>query len=327
MNEISSIHTPNYADLNILLPETVKSIEIVRGPFAVECGDSNIGGCVNITTKRSEPFASLGVSGGSQGTARGVGTYSTQRGAYLAVLVLEGYRTDGYRDNSFVNRYNSFNKVTMPLRRRRGGFVARAGLWHRFRRARATSAATQSRPGRFRRTLGHQSRPMAATSSYENFVTNYSSGATDQELRGTLFASHEFQPLCRFRWRPALAAGRAQFFGGACQQGLDRRYRRQMPVQVLVGSNWRTDLIEAYPGSDDGARGRRCAGGQRRHHSDERRQVRTGPDQAAVVAEIHRQAGASINFTTTSMTASRWAERQTSRTAFRARRLVSPLRP
>ncbi|MBV9061430.1 MAG: Plug domain-containing protein, partial [Alphaproteobacteria bacterium] len=42
VNEISSLHTPNYADLNILLPETVKSIEIVRGPFSVEYGDSNL---------------------------------------------------------------------------------------------------------------------------------------------------------------------------------------------------------------------------------------------------------------------------------------------
>src|SRR4051795_1514504 len=36
VNDISSIHTPNYADLNILIPETVKNIDIVRGPFNVE---------------------------------------------------------------------------------------------------------------------------------------------------------------------------------------------------------------------------------------------------------------------------------------------------
>ena len=39
VNDISSIDTPNYADLNILMPETVQSIEVVRGPFDVECGD------------------------------------------------------------------------------------------------------------------------------------------------------------------------------------------------------------------------------------------------------------------------------------------------
>src|SRR4030081_665547 len=112
VNEISSIHTPNYADLNILIPETVKSIEIVRGPFNVECGDSNLGGCVTITTKRSEPFASLGLSGGSWGTARAVATYSSMGGTFEPFFVQERYRTDGYRDNSFVNRYDSFNNLS-----------------------------------------------------------------------------------------------------------------------------------------------------------------------------------------------------------------------
>jgi outer membrane receptor for ferrienterochelin and colicin len=87
VNDISSIHTPNYADLNFLMPETVQSIEVVRGPFDVECGDSNLGGCVNITTKNSEPFASIGASGGSYGAARAVGTYSSQGGNYQPFFV------------------------------------------------------------------------------------------------------------------------------------------------------------------------------------------------------------------------------------------------
>jgi outer membrane cobalamin receptor len=103
VNDISSIHTPNYADLNILMPETVQSIEVVRGPFNIECGDSNLGGCVNVTTKNSEPFASVGASGGSYGAGRAVGTYSSQGGNYQPFFVEQGYHTDGYRDNSFVN--------------------------------------------------------------------------------------------------------------------------------------------------------------------------------------------------------------------------------
>lgn len=85
LNEVSSLHTPNYADLNILLPETVKSIEIIRGPFSVESGDSNLGGTVNITTKESEPFRTVGVSGGTQRTIRGVGTLQHHAGRMAAV--------------------------------------------------------------------------------------------------------------------------------------------------------------------------------------------------------------------------------------------------
>ena len=65
VNEISSIHTPNYADLNVLIPETVKSIEVIRGPFSVEAGDFNLGGAVFITTKSSDPYAGFSFSGGS----------------------------------------------------------------------------------------------------------------------------------------------------------------------------------------------------------------------------------------------------------------------
>jgi outer membrane receptor for ferrienterochelin and colicin len=76
VNDVSSIHTPNYADLNILIPETVRRIDIIRGPFDPEFGDSNLGGVVNIITKDAEPVALGTLSGGSYSEFRGVTTYS-----------------------------------------------------------------------------------------------------------------------------------------------------------------------------------------------------------------------------------------------------------
>jgi len=245
LNEVSSLSTPNYADLNVLLPETVKSIEIVRGPFSVEFGDSNMGGSINITTKQSEPFASVGVSGGTQGTARGVATYSTTQGAWLPYLALEGYHTDGYRDNSFVDRYNSFNKITTTLPD--GATVS----------IRAQAYGTEfGAPGYANRdtVLAGRISERSATDptdggnkQLENIVTTYASGAQDQELKGTLFLSHQFQN--RF----------ADFGGGQRVQHEDRiigggRVSKtwtgaigdDIPVQVLLGSNWRTDVLEAF---------------------------------------------------------------------------------
>ena len=136
VNEISAIHTPNYADLNILIPETVKTLEIIRGPFAIEAGDSNVGGSVFITTKSLDPYAGANVSGGSWGTGRGLATYGSDTGSYVPYLVFEGYHTDGYRDNSTIDRYNSFDKVTLPLGWRRHADHPRASLWHNLWRAR-----------------------------------------------------------------------------------------------------------------------------------------------------------------------------------------------
>ena len=33
----------------------------------------------------------------------------------MPYLVTELYHTDGYRDNSLIDRYNTFNEVTVPL--------------------------------------------------------------------------------------------------------------------------------------------------------------------------------------------------------------------
>ena len=107
----------------------------------------NLGGSVNITTKTAEPFASAGMSGGTQGTVRGLGTYSTTQGTWLPYIALEGYRTNGYRDNSFIDRYNSFNKRDHNALRRGDGLVSRASLWNDLRGARDTLTATRLRVG------------------------------------------------------------------------------------------------------------------------------------------------------------------------------------
>ncbi len=177
VNDISSIHTPNYADLNILMPETIHSIEVVRGPFDVECGDSNLGGCVNITTKNSEPFASVGASGGTAGTARVVGTYSSQGGVYQPFFVEQGYHTDGYRDNSYVNNYNSFNKITTQLG---DGTLSIRGQAY---------GTTFGAPGYLNRdaVASGALSPRAAVDGsdggnkyYENVTANYTAGPADQ---------------------------------------------------------------------------------------------------------------------------------------------------
>jgi len=245
LNEVSSLHTPNYADLNVLFPETVKSIEIVRGPFSVEYGDSNMGGSVNITTKQAELFASLGISGGTQGTARGVATYSTTQGAWLPYLAFEGYHTDGYRDNSFINRYNSFNKVTTTLP---------DGATVSFRaQAYGTEYGSPGYASRDAIAAGTISERSATNPTdggnkqLENLVTNYSSGAQDQELKGTLFVSHQFSNrFADFGGGQRVQHEDRTMVGGRVSKTWSGAIGDDIPVQVLLGSNWRTDFIEAF---------------------------------------------------------------------------------
>jgi outer membrane receptor protein involved in Fe transport len=245
VNEVSSLSTPNYADLNILLPETVKSIEVVRGPFNVEYGDSNVGGSVNITTKESEPFATVGVSGGTQGTARGVATYSTTQGTWQPYAALEGYHADGYRQNSFVDRYNSFNKITTTLPD--GTTVSFRG------QAYGTEFGAPGYANREAVKAGLVSERAATNvtdggnKQLENFVTNFSTGAKDQELKGALFVSHDyFNRYADFGGGQRLQHTDRTTFGGRVSKVWTGAVADEVPVQVLVGSNWRTDLLNAF---------------------------------------------------------------------------------
>jgi outer membrane receptor protein involved in Fe transport len=244
LNEVSSLHTPNYADLNILIPESVKSISIVRGPFSVEAGDSNLGGAVFITTKDSEPFGSATVSGGTQGTARVLGTYGTASGSLTPYFAFEGYRTDGARENSQIERYNSFNKITTTLPDG-GVFSLRAqaygtefGAPGYANRDAILSGAINERTATNRTDGGNK--------QLQNLVATYSSGARDQELNGSLYVNHDiFNRYADFgggqRWQRderTTAGGKlTKLWTGAAGE---------IPVQVLLGGSWRTDAIDAF---------------------------------------------------------------------------------
>lgn len=278
LNEISSIHTPNYADLNVLFPESVKSIDIVRGPFSVLCGDSNLGGCVTITTKQSDPFASVGASGGSYGTVRGVATYSNTAAAsdlppadlpykappaasygsssipFATWFGEEGDHADGYRDNSAVNHFNSFSKITLPQ--------ADGSSWSiRVQAYESTFGA----PGYIEKdaiTSGVLS-PRAATDPtdggdkyQQNLVVNYTSGVADQELTGVLFADHNiFDRYSNFSTTVCTAtpcAGQSwqhderEMIGGRGQKVWTGALADVLPLQLLVGGSWRTDFIDTH---------------------------------------------------------------------------------
>ncbi|WP_161539758.1 TonB-dependent receptor [Paramagnetospirillum kuznetsovii] len=193
VNSVSNLHTPNYADLNFILPESIERVEVIRGPFSPEYGQANIAGAVNIVTKQSEAAPSVGVSGGSYGTARGLATFS-QSGAIAGsgitpYLAAEAYHTDGYRSNSDWDRYNAMAKGTVATAGD-GTLTAKlqayGGEWHA--------------PGYIRRDR-IQSGQISATSSLnptdggkkdqQMVVLNWVTGQPDNDLTINAYVDHE----------------------------------------------------------------------------------------------------------------------------------------
>src|SRR5881409_2530004 len=81
VNLRSHAHGQGYADLHFLIPETVRAVDILKGPYFPEYGDFDTGGVVNFVTKDFVEENTLEVAGGSFNTQRYLALISPTRDA------------------------------------------------------------------------------------------------------------------------------------------------------------------------------------------------------------------------------------------------------
>ncbi|AMR26782.1 hypothetical protein A0257_06430 [Hymenobacter psoromatis] len=116
-NQGSDIQTNGYTDLNPLIPETLRRIEVVRGPNSPFYGDHALGGSIRFDTE-DRLASSVTFSAGTYGTIRGVAIAGfgsrdfRKAGGYVA---LEENYSDAYRDNNRYQRLNGLAKYSFPL--------------------------------------------------------------------------------------------------------------------------------------------------------------------------------------------------------------------
>jgi len=113
VNMVTHAHGQGYADINYLIPETVDTLQLFKGPYFAELGDFDTAGALQFTTKDEfrENFALA--EGGSFDTQRYVlgGSVPLTWGTNL--LAAEAYFTNGPFDNpEHYARYNVFAKLT-----------------------------------------------------------------------------------------------------------------------------------------------------------------------------------------------------------------------
>ena len=114
-NEPSHISSNGYLDLNPLIPETIKQLTIIRGPFDVRYGGNFAqAGSIVATTLDTIPD-SLSISGGSFGMVRALATFGTHIGAASLYTAIDGQRSDGYRTSSGAKLLKTFTKFATPL--------------------------------------------------------------------------------------------------------------------------------------------------------------------------------------------------------------------
>ena len=116
VNMRSHAHGQGYADLHWLIPETVRAVDVSKGPYFPEYGDFDTAAAVNFVLRDFVDENTLQVAGGSFNTQRYVALLSPTRDALKTFIAVEGYRSDGpfEHPNGYL-RTNVFAKASAML--------------------------------------------------------------------------------------------------------------------------------------------------------------------------------------------------------------------
>jgi len=107
VNLRSHAHGQGYADLHFLIPETVRAVDVRKGPYFPEYGDFATAAAVNFMTKDYVPDNIFEIAGGSFNTQRYLALISPTQDALKTLIAIEGYHSDG--PSQHPNQYSRFN--------------------------------------------------------------------------------------------------------------------------------------------------------------------------------------------------------------------------
>ena len=116
VNLRSHAHGQGYSDLHFLIPETLKQVDVHKGPYFLEFGDFATAGAINFITLDTVPENIAEAAGGSWGTQRYLTLLSPTRDRLKTLFALELYTTNGAFDRpQEYGRINAFAKASAFL--------------------------------------------------------------------------------------------------------------------------------------------------------------------------------------------------------------------
>jgi outer membrane receptor protein involved in Fe transport len=116
INLRSHAHGQGYADQHFIIPETIKQVDVFKGPYFVEFGDFATAAAVNFVTLDTVPENIASAAGGSWGTQRYLTLLSPTRDQVKTLFATEVYTSNGPfdRPQDYI-RLNLFGKATASL--------------------------------------------------------------------------------------------------------------------------------------------------------------------------------------------------------------------
>ena len=100
-------HGQGYTDLNFIIPETIKGVDVVKGTYHAEFGDFDTAGAVRFVTRDVLQENVVQAVGGMWDTQRYLLMLSPTKDKVRTLIAAEGYYTNGPFQND--NRYFRFN--------------------------------------------------------------------------------------------------------------------------------------------------------------------------------------------------------------------------
>lgn len=134
VNLVSHAHGQGYADLNLVIPETIEALRLYKGPYFPQFGDLANAGALELSTKDEFERSFFHAEGGSFDTMRYVAGASAPVGPLTVLAAAQAYASDGpFEHPQGYTRYNAFTKVSWAPTPRSTLSVAASlyqGDWH-----------------------------------------------------------------------------------------------------------------------------------------------------------------------------------------------------
>src|SRR5262245_9163865 len=116
VNYRSHAHGQGYSDIHFLIPETLRGVDVYKGPYWVEYGDFATAGIIKFVTLDTVPENLVEAAGGNWGTQRYLTLLSPTRDRLKTLFAMEVYTTNGPFDRSEeYKRLNVFAKAGASL--------------------------------------------------------------------------------------------------------------------------------------------------------------------------------------------------------------------
>jgi outer membrane receptor protein involved in Fe transport len=255
MNISGSSHKNGYVDLNPLIPETLSSLEITRGPFSTAFGNHDVAGSVNFSTFR-DMRSMFKMDIDNFGRTRILPVFSEDVGEGRLLVASDLTKGSGYTDKSEIEKANFFARYSQPL----GDGIASLRLQHYMAKAEA--------PGylNFNRIKDGLIRDDSALNdgngdakNFSNIVLNYKSndidGASpnwwDSGWTGSIYAVRDLRQRW-FNYNSNLPVGDNNFaleteHDDMQQFGYNFKKATMLSddVQVALGSQYNYEMVDA----------------------------------------------------------------------------------